>query len=108
MKLYTPITQMLAEKHEVELQSIEEKQKEEMKSFRVQWDTSMASLSEQQVEQEKNMLERHRGEHAEFKVQAHASVPKPKWSKSLLNTRRIEEHLIRQQCFAKAAQVCLN
>ena len=95
---------MLANKHEAELLTLEETQKEDKTAFIASWDKSMSSLTQQIEHQERVMCERHMQEYNEFKAQVEASVPKPKWSKSLLNARRIEEHLIRQQNFAKASK----
>jgi hypothetical protein len=81
---------MLLHKHDAELLSLEDIQKEEKNAFIANWDKSLASLAGQQESQERSMCERHVQERSEFKAQVEASVPKPKWSKSLLNTRRIE------------------
>ena len=78
---------------------------EERKQFSDKCDETMSTLLRQQEASERSMLEKHKREHEEFKANVEASIPKPKWSRDLLNHRKIEEHLIRQHEFAKAAKV---
>ena len=78
---------------------------EERKQFSDKCDETMSNLLKQQEASERALLEKHKREHGEFKSNAEALIPKPKWSRDLLNHRKIEEHLIRQHEFAKAAKV---
>ena len=68
-------------------------------------EASLAEFVAKAEQQLSAVVERHSAEHASFLQQTEGAMPRPKWSSGLLNTRRIEEHLMKQHEFRKAAKV---
>lgn len=100
-----PCPQLLLNKHKQENAALIHSQDAEQCQAMQAWDAKLAGLSQQTCEQEAELLNRHSNELQAFHLAADASVPRPRWSSALLNTRRIEEVLVRQHELQKAAIV---
>lgn len=97
--------QVLADKHEVETLALERAQAQEYSSFAQNWDQRLQRLNRDASAQQKSLLERHDNETNAFIAAAQQALPRPRWSRELLNARKVEEHLARQKEFLQAAQV---
>mmetsp|Transcript_30989 Transcript_30989/g.68712 ORF Transcript_30989/g.68712 Transcript_30989/m.68712 type:complete len:479 (+) Transcript_30989:103-1539(+) len=97
--------QALEAKHHDDARALEEVHAAEYDRFTQQWDLEMMRLEQRTKSQEDSLYTKHMQEHDAWKRQMESMQPKPKWSRDLLNARRIEEHLLRQRDFAKAAKV---
>lgn len=100
-----PCPQLLLNKHKQENAALIHSQDAEQCQAMQAWDTKLAGLSHQTFEQEAELLNRHSNKLQAFHLAADASVPRPRWSSALLNTRSIEEVLVRQHELQKAAIV---
>jgi len=95
----------LRSKHIAELLSIEEANMVEFQQFNAQWDQRMAEYDLKAAELEGAMKGRHLQELAELRRKASAAVLKPKFSRELLNLRKIQETLAKQKEYKEAHRV---
>ncbi|KAH9131383.1 hypothetical protein AeNC1_019676 [Aphanomyces euteiches] len=84
---------------------VEEAHMLEFQQFNVVWDKKMEEYERNVDELVASMRERHQGELVEFQQKLLEKQPKPKFSKELLNLRKIEEHLARQKEYISPACV---
>jgi hypothetical protein len=77
---------------------VEEAHMLEFQQFNMVWDKKMAEYERHAAELERSMKERHGAELAEFQRKMIASIQnKPKFSKELLNLRKIQETLAKHK-----------
>ena len=77
---------------------VEEAHMLEFQQFNLVWDKKMAEYERHAAELERSMKERHGAELAEFQRKMIASIQnKPKFSKELLNLRKIQETLAKHK-----------
>ncbi|GLD95630.1 hypothetical protein PINS_up004307 [Pythium insidiosum] len=79
---------------------VEEAHMLEFQQFNKVWDRKMEEYEQNVEELAVALRERHKSELLEFQKRLLEKQPKPKFSKDLLNLRRIEEHLARQKEYA--------
>ncbi|RLN90549.1 hypothetical protein BBJ28_00012307 [Nothophytophthora sp. Chile5] len=84
---------------------VEEAHMLEFQQFNQVWDRKMDEYERNVEELVVAMREKHRAELLEFQQKMLEKHQKPKFSKDLLNLRRIEEHLARQKEFVNPAEV---
>lgn len=83
---------------------VEEAHMLEFQQFNQVWDRKMDEYERNVEELVVNMREKHKSELLEFQQKMLEKHQKPKFSKDLLNLRRIEEHLARQKEYVLAQQ----
>jgi len=99
----------LSQQQESERQGLEEAHSLEFQNFNRIWNEKIDAFEEHQLDCEAAMLERHSMELAEFHADMASELPKhPKFSKDLLNLRKIQETLAKQKSFADAHKVKLK
>lgn len=99
----------LTQQQESERQGLEEAHMLEFQNFNRIWNEKIDSFEEHQLDCEAAMLERHSMELAEFHADMANELPKrPKFSKELLNMRKIQETLAKQKNYADAHKVKLK
>eukprot|EP01043_Picozoa_sp_COSAG02_P027673 COSAG02_NODE_1644_length_11524_cov_76.342232_4_plen_250_part_00 len=83
---------------------VEEAHMLEFQQFNAAWDKKFEDYEHKAAELEEKMRERHQGEVMEFqsKVAEQMQNARPKFSKELLNIRRIQETLAKQKEYAEA------
>jgi len=80
-----------------EMVYLEQEHSDKFQDFNDTWDQKMAEFSEQAQALEQQAMERHGEEMRALIIKVDASLPsRPKDSPDLLNLKRIEQHLIRQ------------
>ncbi|RHY15076.1 hypothetical protein DYB25_003074 [Aphanomyces astaci] len=79
---------------------VEEAHMLEFQQFNLVWDRKMEEYERNVDELVASMRDRHQGELLEFQQKLLEKQIKPKFSKELLNLRKIEEHLARQKEYA--------
>eukprot|EP01012_Entosiphon_sulcatum_P007676 TRINITY_DN1396_c0_g1_i4.p2 TRINITY_DN1396_c0_g1~~TRINITY_DN1396_c0_g1_i4.p2 ORF type:complete len:317 (+),score=67.61 TRINITY_DN1396_c0_g1_i4:1211-2161(+) len=99
----------LAQQQESERQGLEEAHMLEFQTFNRIWNEKIDGFEEHQLDCEAAMLERHSMELAEFHADMANELPKrPKFSKELLNIRKIQETLAKQKNYSDAHKVKLK
>ncbi|GIQ87438.1 hypothetical protein KIPB_009475 [Kipferlia bialata] len=94
-----------AAQHEERLYKVETVHEEEMARIMAEWQTKISTYEEQTVELREAMDERHSHEYAQYSEELRAKPRQPKFSVQLLNMRRIEQSLARQQKYKEAQEV---
>ena len=90
----------LKQKHSTEKMQLEEAHLNEFNQFNEFWDRKMEEFNEQAKAIEEQMLEKHQNELSHFVEDMDKLIPmRPKDSAELLNLRKIQESLARQQKF---------
>lgn len=90
----------IKQKHAGEKMQLEEAHLNEFNQFNEFWDHKMEEFTEQAKAIEQQMIEKHHGELARFVEELDKVIPlKPKDSGELLNMRKIQESLAKQQKF---------
>ncbi|KAJ0404158.1 hypothetical protein P43SY_008716 [Pythium insidiosum] len=87
---------------------VEEAHMLEFQQFNKVWDRKMEEYEQNVDELAGSLRERHKTELLEFQKRLLEKQPKPKFSKDLLNLRRIEEHLARQKDYNEAHKIKLK
>eukprot|EP00996_Jenningsia_fusiforme_P001566 NODE_243_length_2616_cov_4.208414_g221_i0.p1 GENE.NODE_243_length_2616_cov_4.208414_g221_i0~~NODE_243_length_2616_cov_4.208414_g221_i0.p1 ORF type:complete len:329 (-),score=86.31 NODE_243_length_2616_cov_4.208414_g221_i0:1439-2425(-) len=98
----------IAVQQENERQGLEEAHMLEFQNFNRIWNEKIASFEEHQLDCEASMLERHSAELADFHgaiMEGHAHLRVSKFSKELLNMRKIQETLARQKNYPDAHKI---
>lgn len=96
----------LTQQQEMERQGLEEAHLLEFQNFNQIWNEKIDSFEEHQLECEAAMLEHHSMELARFHGEMTAETPrKAKFSKDLLNLRKIQETLAKQKNYVEAQKV---
>eukprot|EP01006_Ploeotia_vitrea_P017603 TRINITY_DN48817_c0_g1_i1.p1 TRINITY_DN48817_c0_g1~~TRINITY_DN48817_c0_g1_i1.p1 ORF type:complete len:349 (-),score=53.79 TRINITY_DN48817_c0_g1_i1:476-1522(-) len=96
----------LTAQQESERQGLEEAHMLEFQNFNRIWNEKIDGFEEHQLDCEAAMLERHSKELAEFHAEMTNELPKrPKFSKDLLNLRKIQETLAKQKNYSEAHKV---
>lgn len=91
---------MIKSKHANERMQLEEAHLNEFNQFNEFWDRKMEEFTDQAKIIEQQMLEKHKNELESFLEEMDKVIPvKPKDSAELLNSRKIQESLARQQKF---------
>jgi len=89
-----------------EMVHLEQEHSDKFQDFNDAWDQKMAEFSEQAQALEQQALERHEDEMRALIIRVDASLPsRPKDSPDLLNLKRIEQHLIKQNQFIEAHRI---
>mmetsp|Transcript_15650 Transcript_15650/g.39730 ORF Transcript_15650/g.39730 Transcript_15650/m.39730 type:complete len:229 (+) Transcript_15650:222-908(+) len=86
---------------------VEEAHMMEFQQFNALWDKKMAEYEQKALDLHDAMKERHAAEYTELQNQLHAQNvrDRPKYSKELLNLRKIQETLAKQKQYAEAHKV---
>lgn len=87
---------------------VEEAHMLEFQQFNAVWDRKMDEYERNVEELAVTMREKLKSELLEFQQKLLEKNPKPKFSKDLLNLRRIEEHLARQKDYGEAHKIRLK
>ncbi|KAF4319156.1 hypothetical protein BBO99_00007069 [Phytophthora kernoviae] len=87
---------------------VEEAHMLEFQQFNQVWDRKMDEYERNVEDLVINMREKHKSELLEFQQKLLEKHQKPKFSKDLLNLRRIEEHLARQKDYGEAHKIKLK
>lgn len=87
---------------------VEEAHMLEFQQFNQVWDRKMEEYERNVEELVVNMREKHKSELLGFQQKLLEKQQKPKFSKDLLNLRRIEEHLARQKDYNEAHKIKLK
>ncbi|KAF0772175.1 hypothetical protein AaE_002337 [Aphanomyces astaci] len=87
---------------------VEEAHMLEFQQFNLVWDRKMEEYERNVDELVASMRDRHQGELLEFQQKLLEKQIKPKFSKELLNLRKIEEHLARQKDYSEAHKMKLK
>ncbi|TMW69759.1 hypothetical protein Poli38472_001915 [Pythium oligandrum] len=87
---------------------VEEAHMLEFQQFNQVWDRKMEEYERNVEELVVNMREKHKTELLEYQKKLLEKQQKPKFSKDLLNLRRIEEHLARQKDYNEAHKIKLK
>ena len=88
---------------------LEQEHSDKFQDFNETWDQKMAEFNEQAQMLEQQAMWRHEQEMRALLSKADASIPsRPKDSSDLLNLRRIEQHLIRQNQYVEAHRIQLK
>jgi len=87
---------------------VEEAHMLEFQQFNIVWDKKMAEYEEHADELVEAMRERHQGELREFQRKLLSKQQKPKFSRELLNLRKIQEHLAKQKDYTEAHKMKLK
>lgn len=99
----------LTQQQESERQGLEEAHMLEFQNFNRIWNEKIDAFEEHQLDCEAAMLERHSLELAEFHAEMSAEpLKRPKFSKDLLNLRKIQETLAKQKNYAEAHKMKLK
>eukprot|EP01060_Flectonema_neradi_P005918 TRINITY_DN13973_c0_g1_i1.p1 TRINITY_DN13973_c0_g1~~TRINITY_DN13973_c0_g1_i1.p1 ORF type:complete len:355 (+),score=82.27 TRINITY_DN13973_c0_g1_i1:46-1065(+) len=99
----------LTQQQELERQGLEEAHMLEFTNFNQIWNEKIDSFEEHQLECEAVMLEHHSMELTKFHGSMTAEAPKKaKFSKDLLNLRKIQETLAKQKNYVEAQKVKLK
>jgi len=80
----------------------------EFQQFNIVWDKKMNEYEQHVEEMVEAMRERHQGELREFQRKLLGKQMKPKWSRELLNLRKIQEHLAKQKDYTEAHKMKLK
>ncbi len=92
-----------------EMVNLEQEHSDKFQEFNDTWDQKMAEFNEQAQMLEEQAIWRHEQEMIALIRKADASLPsRPKDSPDLLNLRRIEQHLIRQNQYVEAHRIQLK
>lgn len=85
---------------------VEEAHMLEFQQFNIVWDKKMAEYERHSEELKEAMKERHVAELGQFQQKLLSALQKqPKYSKELLNLRKIQDHLARQKDYAEAHKI---
>jgi hypothetical protein len=96
----------LTAQQESERQGLEEAHMLEFQNFQRIWNEKIDGFEEHQLDCEAAMLERHSKELALFHNEMTSEMPRrPKFSKDLLNLRKIQETLAKQKNYAEAQKI---
>lgn len=87
---------------------VEEAHMLEFQQFNTIWDKKMSDYEKHIEELVVNMRERHKTELLDFQQKILDKQAKPKFSKELLNLRRIQDHLAKQKDYAEAHKMKLK
>jgi len=87
---------------------VEEAHMLEFQQFNIVWDKKMNEYEQHVEEMVEAMNERHQGELREFQRKLLGKQAKPKWSRELLNLRKIQEHLAKQKDYTEAHKMKLK
>lgn len=87
---------------------VEEAHMLEFQQFNIVWDKKMNEYEQHVEEMVEAMRERHQGELREFQRKLLGKQHKPKWSRELLNLRKIQEHLAKQKDYTEAHKMKLK
>eukprot|EP00667_Euglena_gracilis_P013007 EG_transcript_13391 len=99
----------LTAQQESERQGLEEAHMLEFQNFNRIWNEKIDQFEEHQLDSEAQMLERHSAELAQFHAEmAGAPMKRPKFSKELLNARKVQETLAKGKNYADAHKVKLK
>ena len=85
-----------------ELLGVEEAHMLEFEQFNTTWDRRMAEYEERAERLVEAMKERHAQELTELRDKLLARTPRPKFSRELLNLRRVQEHLAKARDYREA------
>ena len=80
----------------------------EFQQFNIVWDKKMQQYEDHADELVEAMQERHQGELREFQRKLLGKQQKPKFSRELLNLRKIQEHLAKQKDYTEAHKMKLK
>eukprot|EP01029_Cantina_marsupialis_P028437 TRINITY_DN776172_c0_g1_i1.p1 TRINITY_DN776172_c0_g1~~TRINITY_DN776172_c0_g1_i1.p1 ORF type:complete len:236 (+),score=64.87 TRINITY_DN776172_c0_g1_i1:51-758(+) len=97
--------EIVKSRHIAERLGVEEAHMLEFQQFNEIWDQKMEEYEEQATDLLQTMKERHIMELQKFQEELIGKPARPKFSKELLNLRRIEECLARRKDYAEAAKV---
>jgi hypothetical protein len=89
----------LENQHNMELQSLEEQFNTQMNEFNLEWDNKIRQFNEQVQNQELEMTTRHNMEIAELKKNFNENSNRFKYSKTLLDLKNQQIHLVKQQLY---------
>eukprot|EP01004_Peranema_trichophorum_P005133 NODE_4005_length_1245_cov_46.010695_g3517_i0.p1 GENE.NODE_4005_length_1245_cov_46.010695_g3517_i0~~NODE_4005_length_1245_cov_46.010695_g3517_i0.p1 ORF type:complete len:338 (+),score=73.56 NODE_4005_length_1245_cov_46.010695_g3517_i0:72-1085(+) len=99
----------LTQQQENERQGLEEAHMLEFQNFNRIWNEKIDAFEEHQLDCEAAMLERHSMELAEFHAEMTNEIPtRPKFSKDLLNLRKIQDTLALQKNYTEAHKTKLK
>jgi len=87
---------------------VEEAHMLEFQQFNQKWDKKMEEFNRNAKKLEEDMKARHAHALREFQTKLISKPMKPKFSKELLNLRRIQEHLARQRDYTEAHKMKLK
>merc|ERR1719272_1116906 len=87
---------------------VEEAHMLEFQQFNIVWDKKMNEYEQHVEEMVEAMRERHQGELREFQRKLLGKQQKPKFSRELLNLRKIQEHLAKQKDYTEAHKMKLK
>merc|ERR1719359_2633932 len=85
---------------------VEEAHMKELQEFNEIWDKKVAEFEAHAANLQATLSQRHQEEHRDFLDKARrATAPRaPRWSKELLNLRKIQESLAKQKNYSEAAK----
>lgn len=94
-------------KHVEEMSELEEQQRKELRDCEKRWDETCQAYEQQVREMQKSLEARHADEKAAYLERLHRETEprKPRWSVELLDLRRMQSVLGRQEEFDEAAHV---
>lgn len=86
---------------------VEEAHMKELQEFNTMWDSKVAEFEAHAANLQSTLSLRHQEEHKAFldKAQRETAPRAPRWSKELLNLRKIQESLAKQKNYSEAAKV---
>lgn len=87
---------------------VEEAHMLEFQQFNIIWDKKMAEYEQHAADLVEAMKERHAAELRDFQGALLQRQARPKFSRELLNLRRIQEHLARQKDYTEAHKIKLK
>jgi len=85
---------------------VEEAHMKELQEFNEIWDRKVAEFEAHAANLQNTLAERHKGEHEEGmkKTRAETEPRTPRWSRDLLNLRKIQETLAKQKKYSEAGK----
>merc|ERR1719197_929232 len=99
----------MKERHAAELRDFQgEAHMLEFQQFNIIWDKKMAEYEQHAADLVEAMKERHAAELRDFQGALLQRQARPKFSRELLNLRRIQEHLARQKDYTEAHKIKLK
>merc|ERR1719197_1435817 len=99
----------MKERHAAELRDFQgEAHMLEFQQFNIIWDKKMAEYEQHAADLVEAMKERHAAELRDFQSNLLQRQQRPKFSRELLNLRRIQEHLAKQKDYTEAHKIKLK
>merc|ERR1719197_763561 len=99
----------MKERHAAELRDFQgEAHMLEFQQFNIIWDKKMAEYEQHAADLVEAMKERHAAELRDFQGALLQRQQRPKFSRELLNLRRIQEHLAKQKDYTEAHKIKLK